>query len=359
MVYLLTSIPGSPILKNIEANCGYYDCGHCGLWSNSCPGKPWTLSASCCATTSWLREKGERMEGKGTATATGCYKCGKPGHWSRDCPFSPNPNPNNPNPISNNPSSSSLPSSEKPKKLPRTRPKLTPDLLLSDDGFGYVLRHFPSHFKYRGRGHEVSDLGNLLHLYSDWHSRLLPYYSFPQFVSKLEKVAATRRIKTCLRELRERVADGGDPTKMREPPLFDDILPDEQGDVEAGQQGGDVFSEFQNVDDVQDIQEDMLNDIYDTATEEPSQSMHTSIDPSRASKTMATEETSNEVPSDGASLSGKAVITEEQKSRMEANRLKALEKRTEITEEQRARMEANRLKALEKRAARGSPSQAT
>ncbi|KAE9593409.1 putative transcription factor interactor and regulator CCHC(Zn) family [Lupinus albus] len=296
------------------------------------------------------------MEGKGTAT--GCYKCGKPGHWSRDCPFSPNPNPNPNNP--NNPNNSSVPSSEKPKKLPRSRPKLTPDLLLSDDGFGYVLRHFPSHFKYRGRGHEVSDLGNLLHLYSDWHSRLLPYYSFPQFLSKLEKVAATRRIKTCLRELRERVANGGDPTKLREPPLFDDILPHEQGDAEASQQGGDVFSEFENVDDIQeDIQEDMLNDIYDTATEEPSLSMNTSIGPSRASKTMATEDTYNEVPSDGASLSGKAEITEEQKSRMEANRLKALEKRAEITKDQRARMEANRLKALEKRAARGSPSQAS
>ncbi|KAK7258085.1 hypothetical protein RIF29_32520 [Crotalaria pallida] len=311
------------------------------------------------------------MEGKGSGsgigTATGCYKCGKPGHWSRDCPFSPNPNSNTttdtnnlpPPPSSYGGGSRSGPplAKEKPKKLPRTRPKLTPELLLSDDGLGYVLRYFPSQFKSRGRGHEVRDLGNLLQLYSDWHSCLLPYYSFPQFVSKLEKVAATRRVKTCLRELRERVANGGDATKLREPPVVNDIPDDEQEDGEASQQERDVFSELQNVNDI--MEEDMLNDIYDEATEEPSQSMHSAFGDSAASKTMANEQTSNEVPNNGASLSSKAEITEEQKARMEANRLKALEKRAEITEEQRARIEANRLKALEKRAARGSSSQAS
>ncbi|XP_061362708.1 uncharacterized protein LOC133306407 [Gastrolobium bilobum] len=274
------------------------------------------------------------MEGKGTATgtATGCFKCGRPGHWSRDCPSSaPNPNPNdvtNPNPP---PSSSSFKSSaprsaiEKPKKVPRTRPKLTPSLLLSDDGLGYVLRYFPREFKYRGRGNEVRDLGNLLQLYSEWHSRLIPYYSFNEFVHKVEKVAATRQVKTCLRELRERVANGGDPTKLREPPVVQDIPDDNQEDGEAIHQERDVFAESRNVN---DIQEDMLNDIYDTATEEPSQSMQNVIGASTASKSIAIEKTSNEVPNNAASLSGKAEITEEQRARMEANRLKALERRS-------------------------------
>ncbi|KAL6570780.1 hypothetical protein OROGR_000330 [Orobanche gracilis] len=139
------------------------------------------------------------MNEGGGAAPTGCYKCGRPGHWSRDCHSNPilmpNSNPNN----SNRPTSllpNTRPSKPKQKSQRRSRPKLTPDLLLSDgNGIGYILRYFPRAFKCRGRGREVNDLKHLLGMYAEWHSRLLPYYNFGQFVHKVEQVGATKRLK--------------------------------------------------------------------------------------------------------------------------------------------------------------------
>ncbi|XP_077246379.1 zinc knuckle (CCHC-type) family protein isoform X2 [Tasmannia lanceolata] len=271
------------------------------------------------------------MEKDGGAAPTGCYKCGRPGHWSRDCNISTVADPTNPNNTSRIPYQSGAPKpdqksgSEKPKKPPRTRPKLTPELLLSNDGLGYVLRHFPRSFKYRGRGHEVSDLGNLIGLYTQWHSHLLPYYSFDQFVQKVEQVGATKRVRTCIRELRERVANGGDPTKLHEPPV-EHVAPD--CEPEEGMEGSVPTVDDPPVDghDADDIQEQMFNEIYNRATEEPRQSSQTEMVAAVVPDQTWVEEPPNQVAQNKECNSSKIQVTEEQKARMEANRLKALEK---------------------------------
>ncbi|KAF5450027.1 hypothetical protein F2P56_030409 [Juglans regia] len=267
--------------------------------------------------------------GKGAAP-TGCYKCGRPGHWSRDCPSSTSssafvsaPNPDLDSTRSSPPkSTAALAKSSQKAVKSRSRPKLTPDLLLSDDGLGYVLRHFPRAFKYRGRGHEVSDLGNLIGLYSEWHSHLLPYYSFDQFIHKVEQVAATKRVKMCLRELRERVGKGGDPTKLQEPPVqYDNLNVEQAMDNEAlSHQQADPSSRNNDADDMQA----MLHDSYQNDTENLHAEEMVAADKLGASGCV--EEFPDQVPNNGAANFREIQVTEEQRERMEANRLKALER---------------------------------
>lgn len=42
---------------------------------------------------------------------------------------------------------------------------------------------------------QVADLGHLLGLYAEWHAGLLPYYSFDQFIHKVEKLGGSKRVK--------------------------------------------------------------------------------------------------------------------------------------------------------------------
>ncbi|XP_071696274.1 uncharacterized protein [Rutidosis leptorrhynchoides] len=272
------------------------------------------------------------MENNGGAAPTGCYKCGRPGHWSRDCTSTSNPNTNtNGDRSSNTPVATSHPFKasgnsfsaqkqpiEKPKKVPKTRPKLTPELLLSDDGLGFVLRHFPKAFKFRGHGHETSDLGNLLSLYAEWHSHLIPYYSFNQFIHKVEQVGGSKRVKLCIRDLRERVANGGDPTKLLE-------TPDPNETSNHAQDANDLDEVNVHQDDTMpnndtdDLQHDLFQEIYDNANEGPSR-------PSNNEFTMDDTSVQKELPSQSKDDANSIEMSEEVKARIESNRLKALER---------------------------------
>ncbi|KQK17101.1 uncharacterized protein LOC100821358 [Brachypodium distachyon] len=295
---------------------------------------------------------------------TGCFKCGRPGHWSRDCPSAPPSSSTNPNPTTagssrfasfqprQNPKPAAAAAAEgdaaaqeggkKKRKERATRPKLTPDLLLSDTGLGFVLRYFPKAFKPRaGPGHEVEDLGNLIKLYTDWHSRLIPYYSFEQFVRKVEKVGASNRVRRCISELKDRVARGGDPTQLHEPPV-EEVMPEGEPDgatqedsilgteppttdshvMESVQEDIDPPPVESNVD---AMQEDLLNEIYENTVHE------SGVKPGEGGAVEPLAPREAEKCQDGGESGGskpsqKVELTEEQRAHMEANRLKALER---------------------------------
>ncbi|XP_021305212.1 TIMELESS-interacting protein isoform X2 [Sorghum bicolor] len=315
------------------------------------------------------------------AAPTGCFKCGRPGHWSRDCPsdaaaptnpghpsaaaasrFNAKPRPSAAAPEGDGTDGGAPPQPQdgkgkKKKKERATRPKLTPDLLLSDGGIGFVLRYLPKAFKPRARpGHEVEDLGNLIKLYADWHSRLIPYYSFEQFVRKVEKLGAGNRVRRCVSELRDRVARGGDPTLLYEPPVHEDMPEDGTApeDPIFGSEAplsdnhvsdpvrGDADPPMET-NDMDPMEEDLLNEIYEKAADEPW------IPP-------AGEGTNKEIPEPSAPKEVNSLAQKPQDGAASDGPKRA---KIELTEEQKARMEANRLKALERAAARARASQPT
>lgn len=288
--------------------------------------------------------------GSSAPAPTGCYKCGRAGHWSRDCTFPPTTSkpPNFPSSAAGGgkqqQQQEGIQSTEVPKvkKPPRSRPKLTPDLLLSNDGLGYVLEHIPRMLHFRGPGHEVSDLGNLIEAFIQWHSRLLPSVSFQYFVDRVEKVGATKRVRNCLRELRERVARGENPKTLHDPPVeptspVDDVMVD-----------GDVGSENPNKDVADDdIQEDLFDELYRHAVgENPISSSQKGSANEVGSLSFSQSPILNTTPEEQGWQQSQNEVNEQGKSQ------------SQITEEQKARMEENRLKALERAAARASQLQA-
>ncbi|CAM6024519.1 unnamed protein product [Sphagnum balticum] len=282
----------------------------------------------------------------GVGQPTGCYKCGGKGHWARDCTAVPVAALSSQAPGSS--SADLLEASLKPQDgrgethqrgsstaagssggkaaVPRQRhkvPKLTPDLLLSREGLGYVLEKLPQQVTIKGRGHEVEDLKSLLEAYMRWHARLLPYYSYSQFVAKVEKLGANKRVRMCMKELRDQVSRG------EELQVVDD----------ANDQGGSM-----------DFNEDAAEE--SAYRQEKPQDLHVESTKRKLIVGEGIEDSQQEIQEQ------QCVHVESTKLRLTVGEEGTKESEQEIQQQQRARMEANKLKALERARARALASSA-
>ncbi|OON21928.1 replication Fork Protection Component Swi3, partial [Opisthorchis viverrini] len=87
------------------------------------------------------------------------------------------------------------------KTVQHPRPKLDPQILLSDKGLPALLEDFKK-VRFRGKGFEFQDLDRLLFVYEAWANRLLSKSSFPEIIERLEKVGTRREIQVALHRLR-------------------------------------------------------------------------------------------------------------------------------------------------------------
>lgn len=132
-------------------------------------------------------------------------------------------------------------------------------------------------------------------------------------------MGATKRVKVCLRELSEKVANGVDPTKLQEPQAQQDSIDEQDAPISLDMPSTSQENNMQTGDE-NNFQEDMPQSIWEEATEEAAQPVHVEVIAADASRA---EEEPNQILETNP---GKILMSDEQKARMEANRLRALEK---------------------------------
>lgn len=85
------------------------------------------------------------------------------------------------------------------KKKRKPVPKLDESLLMSQKGLPRLRKITKSRLKFRGKGHEFSDMSKLLDTYQLWLDELYPRVKFRDGLAMVEKLGHTRRLQVMRR----------------------------------------------------------------------------------------------------------------------------------------------------------------
>ncbi|KXS95789.1 hypothetical protein AC578_6442 [Pseudocercospora eumusae] len=120
------------------------------------------------------------------------------------------------------------------KKKRQPIPKLDENRLLSEAGIPKLRKITKSRLKFRGKGHEFSDISRLLNTYQLWLDDLYPRAKFRDALTMVEKVGHSKRMQV----MRRAWLDGTKPNRRLSPepeaerdPDFDAMMSGANGDA--------------------------------------------------------------------------------------------------------------------------------
>lgn len=203
------------------------------------------------------------------------------------------------------------------------RPKLNADRLCGERGIPSLEKHFENIFFVQDKGHEKENLDKLLGHLEHWTHRLFPSLKFSESLAHIEKLGKKKPVQVCVKKLRldmpilaeDFVHDGGDDMDDNQQHLDMDVSdPPESAFDQLMREHRETFPE------TADVKED--------AIVAPYSSYNPPLSPSRPSTTpLSPPRPAISPQSPPRSTAEKEELTEEQKQRIERNKMLAAERR--------------------------------
>lgn len=93
------------------------------------------------------------------------------------------------------------------KKKVKVGKTFSEDMVCGPEGLSRIYEEFPKVFKFRGKGHEASDLNRMMRLYKEWAFQLYSGLAFPDLLRSVHTFSTKGHVRTHMAELREKERD--------------------------------------------------------------------------------------------------------------------------------------------------------